>query len=147
MKLNGWQRLWLLLAGVYLIPVVVIGVLLWPSEKSTEQLWNEKIDKLIHNYAQDLSRGDSIRSDFKCEKVLDRYIGDIDSDHEEKRLTAKRVEASCLQLGLIEKELATFKTKQRNYIFYVFGIWVLPLVFILLMGYGIRWVRKGFQNG
>jgi hypothetical protein len=34
MRLNGWQRLWIVLSGLYLLAVCTFAVLIFPDDKS-----------------------------------------------------------------------------------------------------------------
>jgi hypothetical protein len=34
-RLNGWQRLWVIISILYLLPVVGITIMLWPSPETT----------------------------------------------------------------------------------------------------------------
>jgi hypothetical protein len=35
MRLNGWQRLWIMLSLIYLVPVVGLAIVLWPKPEAT----------------------------------------------------------------------------------------------------------------
>lgn len=34
-RLNGWQRLWVIISILYLLPVVGINIMFWPSPETT----------------------------------------------------------------------------------------------------------------
>lgn len=135
-KLNGWQRLWLLCAAIWVIPVVMFTYTAIPKPTPSEIL-------------QDRSY---INADAatKAATFL-KYIGNDPNYTSANEATKAAIRE---RFGIVESQSRTteagaidIQSKSRLKIIALgFLAWVLPSVVIYLFGIAIRWVYVGFSK-
>ena len=163
MRLNGWQRLWILTGVIWLIVVVIFSSILWPGFPSAEKI-ESNVDDFIERY------GDSDISlpinyfQFDCDEVVRRYKGKhpkiIDpfkrndgrknKNAESEPLDLFNPELSCRFINFLRDEHENSRDKEIKviYRFVTFAAiaWLGPVIILYLLGYAVMWVYRGFSR-
>lgn len=142
-RLNGWQRLWLVLSVIYLI--VVIGFTFTLMPKASQYLSSRVYDtvRTIKDNVAELSLNTSLStfeireaySDLSDEEFIQiihkNYKDKVDFDAIEKKYRNKMsrlpsVRAKFIGLGLL--------------------FWIGPIILIYILGISVGWIVKGFKK-
>jgi len=139
-RLNGWQRLWVLVSVIYFLFAVSFIVLFLPKKSDyLSTRVHETIDLTIKNVPE-------LRSSYVYQ-VRDAY-GDLSDDEVVKRIHSKF--KGQIDYSKIEEEYATrlakLSSEQIKAVGTGFLLWLVPVVFIYLLGWAIGWVIKGFKR-
>ena len=139
-KLNGWQRLWLVLSVLYLIAVGIFTVSVIPtaSDYQTDRIYDTfNLIRDINPKAFDTDWTYIIRERAK-EMGDDAWVNQVHNQYGNKIF------------HLIEQEyqnkLSALHTEQLKIVGggLVFG--TLPIIIIYVLGLSFGWVFKGFRN-
>jgi len=149
-KLNGWQRLWVLSAIVWAIPVIAFTVIALPTKTESEiymQWANEKVDLFRKYHGQNETLIEYRR----------RLYGNA-TDKEIVHPAADRLRQFDPSTAVPESEIDAIDKKYESRLaqlerqspvrtaFGGFLIWALPLIAIYLVGIGVHWVYVGFRS-
>lgn len=154
-RLNGWQRLWVLVSGIYLILVIFFAAISLPKPESiphSQTIYNQLApglrDKII-----DGKTSYEIATDFVPVEPA-RPIRKIETDsilmlngHTVifySEVTKDEKEAIEKQYRVIIEKLTT--KKQLKHIGIAFILWIVPLIALYLLGLSIGWVYRGFKS-
>ena len=131
-KLNGWQRLWVLVTVFWTVAVLSVGYLNWPTPSATlrglealppddaavaPQLNREEFNRLAEEVAQTAPPGLS-REEFR------QFVVTGVRERERQALRDDRVEE--VQITLM--------------------VWAIPPVFLYAFGWSAGWIRRGFRG-
>ncbi len=47
LKLNGWQRMWVVVSLLYLVAVVIFTIAFMPKRANIEQAWEYEINAIV----------------------------------------------------------------------------------------------------
>ena len=132
-RLNGWQRLWVVLSTTYLLIVAAVALSNLPTEggvTSTEVLPHISIPSLL------LMRGAAEKQSWSQhidgETTIPIPAGLDKEGVEVFKADYKR----AVQLALRAKNIALLG---RALLW-----WLAPVVALYLLGYSVAWIRKGF---
>lgn len=157
MRLNGWQRLWVVVSVLYLLPVVGIGIRAWPIPETTSHR-DEFIAQLPREFqALVLGAYDSERE--REDTPTGKLLKEAEGRGLSKRL---RFPNGAILVVQVEKDGAFDKRVAEAY-------WVLvkdatraarvkigwqlallglvPCLALYALGWAIAWVRCGFLGG
>lgn len=141
--LNGWQRLWVLVSTLYLVPVVVVAVTTFPNP-----------DHIAHqsSFEENLSPESRIKIAIPDAKgiVWDDQVGlevEMPNGHIlQFKKGIKDEEAKTVAneyYGLLKQQV----NKERPlHVLFVFVWWLGPVIFLYVFGWAIGWVYKGFKK-
>ena len=148
--LNGWKRLWLLFATIWLIPVAVFTLTELPRENESDikAHWATDIVNLRKNYHGGGESLDAYRQRVYGNRSDEDIIhpphtedGHFDLSTavpaEEIEQINKRYEAA-----LQERE----RTSPSKTLLIGFFAWAVPLLVLYVFGLGVHWVYLGFKN-
>jgi hypothetical protein len=139
-RLNGWQRLWILLSTTYLIGVVSIAVLLFPKKADylstrvydTINLTIKHVPELQGSYAY------QIRDDYK----------DLSDQEVIKRIHAKFKDK--IDYSEIERDYGTklerLPSEKAKAVGIWFLVWLIPSLATYVLGWSVAWVIRGFKK-
>jgi hypothetical protein len=133
-QLNGWVRLWIVLA---IFGLLVSGVLAYDSRPHIESISHEAaFDEELSDEAK-TQRAEEQASNITEVRMPNGHILRLRSAIEASRSTALLAEYA----EILEREL----TSQRIGHYLIYSIWWLSLsVIILVFGTAVAWVRRGF---
>ena len=146
MKLNGWQRLWVVISLLWLASVATYTFYTFANKLSEPEIYhswaNELIGYLISNVS-DLTGYSvtSLRSKYSdlsdkklIEALNEKYINDA---------TEPWIFLSVEKIAAKYEEKLT--SKQDDYLFPAM-VALIPPILIYLLGWAFVWVRNGFKD-
>jgi len=140
-RLNGWQRLFVVAAVLWLVPVGAVLVAQWPTKAEITGQW---VDAYIEQIVQNTNELKS----YSTWQVRNAYR-DISDEELLKRLEQKY--SSSVPLERIElnyrRRLDSLLMDQASTGLLGFAAWLLPLIAAYLLGMAIAWIRSGFERG
>jgi hypothetical protein len=153
-KLNGWQRLWIVAVVMWLLPVIVFSYELWPTTANVSkdevyaQLRPDDLRLLVPlkpvgtlspvpaaKVTLDLSRSIPLPSQPVAEGHQVYFLYGVPPE-EMNQIT--RTYALILH-HILSTKRAAFTVK-------MFGFWMVPTMGLYLAGWAIAWVRRGFRQ-
>lgn len=157
-RLNGWQRLWIILCVLYLCLVAALIVVLWPSpeniyhrqefydnlSQNSRVLIIQDENKLIESQPQ--IRGNSIGF------IPDSAYGigirvNMPNNHEivfSSKATKEEAQNIAQEYWrLVEKKSSDDK---KSILLYTSLLWVIPCLLLYIFGYLVGWVIDGFRK-
>jgi hypothetical protein len=145
LKLNGWQRLWVVLLAMYAVPVSLIAVESWPQADAhaTARLY-ESLD-LVGKHMESTTPGYSFEGSYS---VRQKYYSDLTDDQIIERLHAKfgdKISFDRIELNYLRK-LRDLPKERFELVAYGFAAWLLPALAAYLLGASMGWVRRGFRR-
>jgi hypothetical protein len=147
-RLNGWQRLYLLVAVLWLPGAIFLAGRDFPTEvqwravasrQSYALMQEEEAEaKKVDQHCRDMPSDEMLKS-FQCYKDTALERRNVKTNYSDLR---KHLNTELERR--IEEELATeqFKSIGKSA-----ALWIVPLVLLYLLGMAIGWVRKGFASG
>lgn len=142
---NGWQRLWVLLIALYLVPVVVFTTDAMPKASNYAQTrLHESIDVTGH-YLETIKLGYTFEGSYT---VRQKYYSDLTDDEVIERLHTKykdiidftRIESKYYRM------IDELSIKQVKVVGYALLWWLIPSVVLYLFGIAVIWVIRGFRS-
>lgn len=138
-KLNGWQRLWVVLSITYFAIVVAFTFSLWPNESKIENCW---VYSLIDETKDPNDYTYQIRDAYKdiSDKELIRRINAKYSSNQDYKEILNSINLKY------QSELQSLWKEQIKTIAIALMAWLLPIATVYLLGLSIGWIYKGFKN-
>lgn len=145
LKLNGWQRLWVVLTIVYLLTVAWISSFTFP--KASNYLSTRVYDSLdaVGHYLEKEQPG------FRYEggwATRTKYYADLPEEQIVPKLHEKyqgRVDFSPIETRYRQAIEGLAKEKLR-FVGVAFLVWLTPVVAFYLLGWAAGWVLRGFKH-
>ena len=151
-RLNGWQRLWVVTAAVWLSLIVFVGYSDWPhaAQISKAEVYDrldpenareisDFYDVLARKYGGGPTGADGI--DFTPapgETVeIDEHVVQFNEGLTEDRLNQASKDYYDVLRDLLLRERATFAGQ-------LVAVWAFPALGLYALGWAIAWVRRGF---
>lgn len=145
MRLNGWQRLWLVTSG--LILVVSLGAALreMPTKQDKTAFWQRAVE--LEAPAPPLNS--EIYA--TCMKRLGATVGDITKGQRcAEEATVPRSPAGQERYEQIQRNLdeslAALPEVQRNYVLGALLLWAVLSAGLYAVGWLIAWIARGFRK-
>ncbi len=130
MNLNGFQRLWVVAAALWMLPVLVVTYTNWPQfeDALNAQMANSDDERIFLRLpaAQDL-------------KLTNGLILKVPADWQEAE-----VEAWIAKYRAPARQIV--QDKRVESVMWAAIAWVVPLVGVYVLGAAIAWVRLGFAR-
>ncbi len=146
-KLNGWQRLWILVVCIYLLLVIFVSWSSFPQKSPILQDWAIAVLELEKRYDPSITNLDSWRIRFK---YSEKGITDEQFIKKLKENSAQKSSQYKLDFQAIEKQyrkkMDDLYSKRIEHIGNSILFWVLPSIFLYFLGVAIGWVYKGFRS-
>jgi hypothetical protein len=140
-QLNGWQRLFLVLSGLYLIFVSFFIGIVFPAKSECQS--NRVFDtvNLIKKYRP--NEFGELRTYEVRDRVLksgaDRWFGEV------HRQFKGRIDFSSIE-EKYKNNIQEIPRQQRTLIVYGIALWIIPVVIVYVVGFLIAWIVKGFKD-
>jgi hypothetical protein len=138
-KLNGWQRLWVVLSIIYFVIVVGFSFASWPTESNIENSWvYSLIDKTKdpNDYAYQIR---DAYQDISDKELIRRINAKYSSNQNYKEIL------NTINLKY-QSELQSLWKEQFKTIAIALMAWLLPIAIVYLLGLSFGWIYKGFKN-
>ncbi|GEM_PF-1743180 len=164
MKLNGWQRLWVLVSIIYLIPVVFITLSALPTKNQIYQEWYYEIFRYAKHYSdfQNISSYDyqvshenlsiyeliqSIELQLKPVPNQDMVLANSNIKIPYDVLVHQYNDNVISIHDKYTNDLNKLHINQAKIALTCLVIlWIIPLLIIYLLGKAIGWVYRGFKS-
>jgi len=169
-KLNGWQRLWVLISCLWLVAVVFFSFTMYSTKITKHNIYenfsrvtlltlanytceaqNYNPNEYLRRFGINLSDSTLLKPSSKFAKLTATFCMEIPISLEPplfiqvKENTPKEIVKKIkARAGLIKKNIL-FKRKSK-YVLWTFLAWLLPCLTLYGLGLGISWVYKGFRS-
>ena len=157
MKLNGWQRLWAVMAVLWALVVVAVGYAQWPiatDSLATTLLPPERqAARLTSRLAsRDIGADEGMFRRWYAVMAA-RHGLDRDPDAPEQLYDYRAAYRARATPNLLGRWPSEFKLSVRGDLAYLaawtathLGLFAIPLFFIYSLGLSLGWVRRGFDQ-
>jgi hypothetical protein len=143
-RLNGWQRLWVLITVLWMIAVVSVSYLLWPVAGSIQnsdvyaQLKPEDSQRLYDRWAKYAVPPDFIPDPGKTVDIGGHTVQFAQGLSEnDMNKTAAAYYAALQHILLVRR--VEFGGE-------AIAAWSIPVAALYAIGWAVGWVRRGFQG-
>ncbi len=128
-KLNGWQRLWVVVSVTLFIGFAVYATSKFPTQFA---VYPEECKKIAIDVEKELHELHKSYPNPRPRYMLPGEFFDPDAPDSDPRFIACREK-------VILKEKIVFVVK-------IFVVWLATIVFIYGAGYSVAWIRRGFHQ-
>ena len=138
-KLNGWQRLWIVVAVIYLVVVCVTTFSLMPNESEIKRSWASDIIDFVKTHdksSQHLSTWEILNaySDLRYEEII-------------KRMKKKYSTFEYMEIDKkYEDKLANLGWERTKVASIGFLFWLVPVILAYVLGLAVGWIYRGFRE-
>lgn len=138
-KLNGWQRIWVVLSVIYFVIVVVFTYTVWPTESKIDNSW---VYSLIDKTKDPNDYTYQIRDAYKdiSDKELIKRINAKYSTNQDYKEILNEINLKY------QGELQSLWKNQFRTTGIALVAWLLPIAIVYLLGLSVGWIYKGFKN-
>lgn len=154
-RLNGWQRLWIVVAILYAFLVLAIATTEYPNRSRIDDAWARQVIATIESaIASELKIGyvnvrdkDDFRNKSDIE-IAERFSKGAYEIRKDGDATSYQIHAAQLVKELNEKrthDLEGLPTERAKFLGIAFLSWAIPLLAIYLIGVMVAWVIRGFK--
>jgi hypothetical protein len=139
-RLNGWQRLWVLICVIYLIVVSLVCYVEMPKKSSIFDKWAYDMIEVVKRNDPQLKDSPtwlikSAYEDINDEEIIQRIRNKFENYKSEFQKIDKRY----------KKQLDALPSKKLKTLGVFFLFWIIPSILLYLFGWSIGWVYKGFR--
>lgn len=142
-RLNGWQRLWVVLVSVYLVPVVGVMINVMPHRSNYELARTSDSIEIVGRYLESNTPGYVFEGVYS---IRQKHYGALTDEKIIERLHEKykdKVDFSRVELEYFRK-LDMHLLEQAKVAGYGVLFWLVPSLALYLLGVAVGWVIKGF---
>jgi hypothetical protein len=167
-RLSGWQRLWVVFAILYLLPVAVFTVSFVPKKTDTKRQWAFATIEIVKKYDEKLKNEDTwdiwrAYSDMSYEELIkrirDKYSRDKYSDKSDRKKGPEnkweqyRVKGTPripdIEFDTVNKEYQQKLNslwKEQAKVVSIGGLsWGFSVIAVYILGMAVGWVYRGFK--
>ena len=142
--LNGWQRIWVVIAVLTIIPTLISAIDDMPTNKKINRIFADKLigKSLELNDFKNFNIWDirSAYSDMTDKQLIEKIIAQHGEKMEEQGLSYKDIPNE-------NSEALNNINRSRLYIFIQYlGGWIAVVFGIYIFGWTIGWVIRGFRK-
>jgi hypothetical protein len=138
-KLGGWYRLWVVISLIYLLIVSLFAWLDWPKQSKIEKIWAYDLINVIKEPGQYSYEIRLEYSDMSDKELIKRIQDKFGEDIKYKKLID---EVNQQNLNKIDKLF----DEQKEAFFTAFLWWIIPIMFLYLLGVAVGWIYRGFKS-
>ena len=156
-QMNGWLRLWFMLSILCGIIFTAVTINSLPNSRDIQKAWAQEVLQVL---AADMSKTLSKEVSPAELKLIDSFRGKSDKeitrewttaakninldDPGQKSLTAYKANVLNIEQRYQEKLDNIFK-EQLKYVFIAFLLWFATSIAVLVLGYSVAWIYRGFK--
>jgi hypothetical protein len=144
-RLNGWQRLWVVLSVLYLVPVIGIAVILFPKQESLDE---SRVYDSISAVVSYVEKTEKARISEGVYTIRSKHYGDLPNDEIIQRLHEKwcgKVDFTTIEEDYKQK-LDALPTERAKTAGIAFLAWLVPVIALYVLGLAIGWIIRGFRR-
>lgn len=152
--MGGWQRLWVLISGIYLILVVVFVVMTLPKPESirhSQALYNQLAPDIKSKIlgSENSEKYRSKKAAYLEEAKRRGLITEVEMPNGHimvflSELPKEEMQAVAKDYWRIVENTAT--KEKTNYIGSAFLWWLVPVLALYGLGWSVGWVYRGFRK-
>lgn len=144
-RLNGWQRLWLVLAGIYAIPVALVAYDSMPTQAAIDRNYANETIESVKSLDVTLKSQPTwqIRDAYK--DLSDREIVQRIHEKWQKKNVFQDMEFQEIDKRYKEKSEGLLKERVRT-VGIAFVIWIATVIGTYVFAWLAGWVYRGFRN-
>lgn len=144
--LSGWQRLWVVVTILYLLPVAFFTATdFWPKEQAYADTRLHKSIDAVGEYMESSTPGYSYEGSYT---VRDKYYKDLSDEQIIERLHTKfkdKVDLSDIDAEYLHK-VTNLPTERVHVLGYALLWWLGPAIGLYALGAAVGWVFRGFRG-
>lgn len=152
-RLNGWQRLWVLISVLYGIVVIILTISYLPSETKIRSQWAGEILDIIADDANEEFKT-NYSNKFYGYSLRNEIYKDLSDDDIISRTTSKpdlfTNESNKKKFDALRPKYGKALAELPLDIIKAIGVglfwWIIPIGFLYVIGASIAWVIKGFTR-
>jgi hypothetical protein len=141
-ELEGWQRLWVVTAAIYLLLLMVTGYVLMPDRKEIEKAMVFEVTEEVRRYDGLAFVGESPQGIFEAARK-EGYANWISHVREKYRIGASGNAGFDRIDRKYHQALATLASRWMTMGVWLVIAWTVPMAVLYAMGYVVQWVEKG----
>lgn len=148
-RLNGWQRMWVVLSALYFLLVIFIAIPTFPTQKDIviTRLANATDAIYVYRKANDATF-DELDELAKFDDFVDAYHEDQTGDKSIKVMQetwGSKVDFSDVETEY-RQQIDALLMDQAKSIGVTLLAWFIPVVAVYLLGFGVAWIASGFRG-
>jgi len=145
MKLNGWQRLWIVVSVLLLLPTIYLSYITRPIKEPILNDWAGHIIELAVNHDPALSsyKPWEIAQDYRDippDQLVEKLLTKYGAKHPEFKLQVDSIN------NIYRSKLDQLTFSSWIHFIETLGIWIGLILLLYLIGVTISWVHQGFKN-
>ena len=143
--LSGWQRLWVFLSTIWLVIVGFFAFTMMPkaSDYATTRLYGtmNAVGKYLEKENPDVHYVGpwTTRTKYYSDLTDNEILGKLHSKYKD-----------TVDFTSVEREyrykMDGLRTEQLKAVGLSFLVWIIPSLLVYILGYGVAWIVKGFQQ-
>ena len=138
-RLNGWQRIWVVISACHAALVGGLLVLDWPTKGEIDA---NDWDAFTAQYSDPPATA-KVTSVLTNEQLKEIVVGNFVTPEVEKKLTAEEAERVQALHDLRRRNLSQ---QRRRAVVVAMVVWGLPMATLYFAGWAVAWVRRGFRE-
>ncbi len=143
-RLNGWQRLWVVLSAIYLLVVGTVTTLVFmPNEELIMRAWAYDLIDVVK------AHDPSLRNKVPGE-ILNQYGGlsydEIIGKVQKKYSTPNMIVAYTVINKNYEEKLANFGKEKIKVVSIGFLFWLDPVILFYVLGLAVGWAYRSYRQ-
>jgi hypothetical protein len=157
MRLNGWQRLWVVLSGLYFLAVCTFAVLTFPDGESlSRESANLAVEIALQAQGKSAQTAGDQRAllnamrdlEYGAARVRAEAYGDLSDTELIQRIRAKwEGQANFAPLNeKLRRDTKRIRDRRFNFALQALVWWIIPVLMVYALGWATAWVVRGFQN-
>ena len=157
LKLNGWQRLWVVAAGIYFVVVCGVGAAMFPDGARLEaERAKVAIDLALRAQVDAARTLGNERAELDALRNLKRGAAEIRTEAYGDLSDAELIQRIRTTFGgkadfstldeRIKRDAERLRDDRTTFIFQAAAWWAIPVLALYILGSAIGWVIRGFRN-
>ena len=158
LPLNGWQRLFVVVAALYALIVIAVAIATAPKRSEVTRSWAWETLELLEADVKRTTKQEITAAQFRASKDLagkdDEQVArklaedarSIDvTDTAKQDLARYKTEVGVLA-DRFEAKLKELPSEQLKHAGLALAAWLIPSTSVLVLGYATAWVIRGFRR-
>lgn len=157
-RLNGWQRLWLVLMILYGLVVAVVTVAFFPKESDILNSWAWDAMRVAIDDIKRTKKYDGTMWDFRDAFFKNKTDEEIVHSLTDGARNINLADSKTADLADYKSNILTLENKYQKQIKdlpreqlkatgMAFLVWMIPALAIYVLGYAVGWIYRGFKEG
>jgi len=144
-RLNGWQRLWVILSALYLIGVIAVAMTLLPKQESLD---DSRVYESISAVVTHIEKTEKASVSEGPYTIRSKHYSDLSNEQVIDRLHSKwngQVDFTKIEKDYKDKTSALPMERAKVGGFALLA-WLIPVATVYVLGLAIGWIIRGFRR-